>query len=67
VSGNLWCPQCHAWASDEECPHWDYEHDPRISRKAIERAQREYREERERLERMVPAWFAEDPTVRRRP
>lgn len=23
------CPHCNAYVSDEECPHWDFEHDPR--------------------------------------
>jgi hypothetical protein len=67
VSGNLFCPLCNAFASDEECPHWDYEHDPRISRKAIARAQAEWKEDQERLERnAVPAWFVEENDAPRR-
>lgn len=66
MSGNLYCPQCNAFASDEECPHWDYEYDPRISRKTIAKRAAEYKEDKERLERSsAPAWFTEDASAPR--
>ncbi len=32
----LYCPQCRDVVTDEQCPHWDYEHDPRYSRRDVD-------------------------------
>lgn len=29
MSKAKYCPQCGDEVTDEECPHWDYESDPR--------------------------------------
>jgi hypothetical protein len=58
----LYCPRCECEATDESCPHWDYEYDPRyfLTAKDLARRQADYDAERERDARRVPAWFAEN-------